>query len=536
MTPALGLIAQSGWRGYYLLVPRRLWNAGDRCSSTWERMAMKQLLFSRYSGPLVALGSLVAVACLACSWYINRLQSDLAQTVHQDAAGMEAADDLQLQLRHLRVHALVLVADATEARREVVRADLARVDAALLAIHRTASTLEDARLAEKIERDYLRYKEELGLDRLPPSGGLMSDLTRWSDAHHMSDLLVPCRELADRQHERMKASLERSEAQTVWAGRVLLCLGLAGVLGGLLSGYATARTLTRQVAQLSIRVQAVQAHLDQDVGAMTVQEPPHFGDLDEQLDRVVERVRAVCQRLQDQERELLRAEQLAAVGQLAAGVAHEVRNPLTGVKLLLQAAVRAQHPTPLTADRLHLLLQEIARIERTVQGLMDFAQPPRPDRRPHDLQEVVRVAMEVARSRADMNAVAVRIEPAREPLTVAIDRDQLLSLLTNLLFNAIDAAPAGGEVFVSASVGPGGKIQLVVADTGPGIDQAVAGRLFAPFVTTKAGGTGLGLTVAQKVAREHGGTLTASDQAGGGACFTLTLPAVEESHAQAPGR
>jgi two-component system, NtrC family, sensor histidine kinase HydH len=497
---------------------------------------MRQFLFSRYSGPLVAFGALVAVACLSCSWYINRLQADLAKAVRQDVSGMEAADELQLQLRHLRVHSLVLVADASDARWEVVRADLARVDAALAATHRTASTPEDARLADKIERDYLRYRDDLGLERLPPSGGSMRDLARWSDLHHMSDLLVPCRELADRQHERMKASLERSEVQTVWAGRVLLGLGLAGVLGGLLSGYATARTLTRQVAQLSVRVQAVQAHLDQDVGAMTVQGPPHFGDLDEQLDRVVERVSAVCRRLQEQERELLRAEQLAAVGQLAAGVAHEVRNPLTGVKLLLQAAVRPRKPTPLTPDRLHLLLQEVARIERTVQGLMDFAQTPPPDRRPHDLREVVRAAMEVAQSRAEMKAVAVRLESASEPLPAAIDRDQLLSLLTNLLFNAIDAAPAGGEVFLSTAAGPGGMIQVIVTDTGPGVDQAVAGRLFTPFVTTKAGGTGLGLTVARKVAGEHGGTLTASDRPGGGACFTLTLPAAEKSHAEAPGR
>jgi signal transduction histidine kinase len=79
-------------------------------------------------------------------------------------------------------------------------------------------------------------------------------------------------------------------------------------------------------------------------------------------------------------------------------------------------------------------------------------------------------------------------------------------------------------------------IQVVVTDTGPGIDESVAGRLFTPFVTTKPAGTGLGLTVARRIAREHGGTLDAADRPGGGACFTLTLPAAEEAHAEAPGR
>ena len=114
---------------------------------------------------------------------------------------------------------------------------------------------------------------------------------------------------------------------------------------------------------------------------MTVEQVGHFGDLDDQLNQVVSRVQEVCRRLQEQERDLLRAEQLAAVGQLAAGIAHEIRNPLTVVKLLLQAAARPQSPTVLTPERLNLLLQEVGRIERTVQGLMDFARTAPPDRR-----------------------------------------------------------------------------------------------------------------------------------------------------------
>ncbi|HEX4610790.1 MAG TPA: histidine kinase dimerization/phospho-acceptor domain-containing protein, partial [Urbifossiella sp.] len=342
--------------------------------------------FVRHAWPLVALGGLVAVACLASTWYINRLQADLARAVRYDAVGMEAAVELQVQLRHLRVHSLVLVADPSAARRDVVRADQDRVGRAIAVLREVATGPDDTRLVAAVERDYARYSEGLGLDHLPPPTGPMGDVARWSDDHHMADLLVPCRELADRQRDRMNAGLARTEAQTAWAGRVLVGLGLAGVLAGLLSGYATARRLYLRVARLSVRVRAVQAHLDQDVGAMTVERPGHLGELDDQLDRVVGRVKEVCEKVQEQERDLLRAEQLAAVGQLAAGVAHEIRNPLTGVKLLLQAAARPQAPTPLTPDRLDVLLQEVARIERTVQGLMDFARTPPPDRRRLDLR------------------------------------------------------------------------------------------------------------------------------------------------------
>jgi signal transduction histidine kinase len=497
---------------------------------------MKRLPFTIYSGPLVALGFLVAIACLAGSLHINHLQANLARAVRHDAAGMEAAVDLQVQLRHLRVHSLVLFSDPTEDRWQVVRGDLERVGEALADVRKTASTPEDAELARQIAQDYKRYEDNLNLAAIPPATESRSEVARWSDLHHMRDILLPCRELADRQQERMEQSLERSEVQTAWAGRVLFGLGFAGVLAGILSGYATARAMTRRVAQLSIRVQAVQARLDQEVGALTVQAPPSAGDLDEQLDRVVEHVSAACQRLQEQERDLLRAEQLAAVGQLAAGVAHEVRNPLTGVKTLLQAAVRPQNPTPLTAERLHLLLQEVARIERTVQGLVDFAHAPPPDRRTQEIGPILLAAFQVAQSRAELKSVALELHQAAEPLRSAIDHDQLLSVLTNLLFNAIEATPASGEVCLSAERLGEQSIRIVVSDNGPGIDPAVADKLFTPFATTKPTGTGLGLTIARKVAREHGGELTVANGPAGGACFTLTLPAAEEMHAEAVGR
>src|SRR5262249_13145885 len=301
---------------------------------------MRQFLLGRYARPFVTLGGLVAVACLASIWYINRLQSDMARTVRHDVAQMEAADELQLRLRQLRFHSLMAAADPSESRRKLVDDDRQQVAAALAAARRECDTEGGLQLLTTIEHGYREYEAGLAADLVTgPAGRTADKLIRWADAHPVRGLLVPCRELEDRQRDQMNQSLKRSEAQTTWAGRVLLGLGLTGALGGLLSGYATARGLTRRAARLSVRVQAVQAQLDQEVGAMTIEaiQPP--GDLDAQLDRVVGRVKEVCRRLQEQERDLLRAEQLAAVGHLAAGVAHEIRNPLTGIKFLIEGAL-----------------------------------------------------------------------------------------------------------------------------------------------------------------------------------------------------
>lgn len=495
---------------------------------------MNRLLIGRFSWPLVTLGALLAVACLASTRYINRLQSDLARAVRHDVARMDAADELQVQLRHLRFHALVYAADPSDSRRALIQSDFAGLASALDTIRRDVPS-EDAELLRTVEHDYTAYKERVGPGGFPTHVPNVAELVRWSDARPMRELLAQCRELSDRQRVRMDASLEQSEAQTAWAGRVLLALGIVGAFGGILSGYATARGLNRRAAQLSVRVQAVQAQLDQEVGAMTVELPQHFDDLDAQLDRVVGRVKEVCQRLQEQERDLLRAEQLAAVGQLAAGVAHEIRNPLTGIKFLVEGALRPRNSTQLCIEDLQLVRHEIVRIERTIQGLLDFARTPPPNRHRQDLRDLVAEAAGVARGRAEAKPVTLRVQGHQDPIPAAVDHDQMISLFTNLLFNAIDAAPPGGEVGIQ--IVPGTSCILVeVTDTGPGIDPTFTNRLFTPFVTTKPTGTGLGLTIARQVAKDHGGTLTATNRPAGGACFTLTLPGWEESDVEAARR
>jgi signal transduction histidine kinase len=122
------------------------------------------------------------------------------------------------------------------------------------------------------------------------------------------------------------------------------------------------------------------------------------------------------------------------------------------------------------------------------------------------------------------------------PLVARIDPDQFASLLSNLLINALDATPPGGRVRVEGGATPDRRLRVSVSDSGPGIPPELADTLFTPFATTKPAGTGLGLAVARRVAEDHGGTLTAANRPGGGACFTVTLPAAEAADAQAPGR
>lgn len=226
------------------------------------------------------------------------------------------------------------------------------------------------------------------------------------------------------------------------------------------------------------------------------------------------------------ERYLQRAEQMMALGQVAAGVAHELRNPLTAVKGLIQLNLRRAVARGLPAADLAVIEHEIRRMERTLQTFLDFARPPRPDRRRLSLCEVVERVFAVVRGRAKKQNVELRMHQPETPVQVEADRDQLQQLLLNLVLNALDAMPEGGCVEIDLREPRDGHVELSVHDTGPGIAAHILPKVFETFVSSKETGVGLGLPVSRRIAEDHGGSLGAYNLPGHGACFLLRLPAL----------
>src|SRR5207245_3306859 len=171
----------------------------------------------------------------------------------------------------------------------------------------------------------------------------------------------------------MDETVRESDEVSRQARLVMLLLGVGGPIGGILCGYGIARGLSRSIYRLSVRVQDITQRLDQDVASVSVAADGDIATLDRQLQHVVGRVEEVAERVQRHQREMLRAEQLSAVGQLAASVAHEVRNPLTSVKLLVDAARRDPEQKPLTKEDLDVIHEEVVRMEKTVQSFLHFA-------------------------------------------------------------------------------------------------------------------------------------------------------------------
>lgn len=225
-----------------------------------------------------------------------------------------------------------------------------------------------------------------------------------------------------------------------------------------------------------------------------------------------------------------RQEKLASLGVLAAGVAHEIRNPLTAIKARLftqQKRLPAQSPAAEDAAIIH---SEINRLERIVRGFLEFARPAEPSPANLSVRNLLSEVVQILGPGAENDDITLLIQPGSD-LQVRADPAQLKQVLINLVRNGIDAAGPGGRIRLLAGVterrlaGTHSPVAVIeVSDNGHGIAPEAQGRLFDPFFTTKADGTGLGLAIAARIIEKHGGLLEYQTQPGTGTTFAILLP------------
>ncbi|MBI5068468.1 MAG: two-component sensor histidine kinase [Deltaproteobacteria bacterium] len=255
------------------------------------------------------------------------------------------------------------------------------------------------------------------------------------------------------------------------------------------------------------------------------------GALDEERARLAAKVAELTasnRALAEARESLLRSEKLATVGRLAAGLAHEVGNPLGAVAGYAELARKRVPPgaDPELGDALERIAAAAARIDRTVRDLLDFARPAVPAILPIDLAPALEAALRLARVQARMKRVEVAQALAPGLPRVLADEHQLAQVFLNLLLNAGDAMGGEGQVRIAARA-EGGQVVVELADTGPGIAAEDLPRIFDPFFTTKdpGKGTGLGLAISHRILEALGGEIAACNRPGGGALFTVRLRA-----------
>src|SRR4051812_12466193 len=388
---------------------------------------------------------------------------------HQQSASVRVLDEAIASRRIAGdlLNALDDLAALPVDRRDEVGALHGRILSLLAKARRGVDKSEEARLVGRLEDSFDRY---LRRGAQAASGPAPAAAGREALRTLEAEVVPSCREL-----ERFNAAeIERSEVilhrMVTWMTWGLAGVGTIGSLAGLLMGYGVARGLGRSV---------------------------------------------------------LRAEALAEVGQIAAGMAHELRNPLTAIKMLVQTNREEAEARGLPAEDLNVIEQEILRMEGRLNVFIDFARPPKPERRRVDLKAVVGETLALVGGRARKQRVTLVFRPPETPVEVEADGEQIRQLLVNLALNALDVMPRGGTLEIELRPPNDHHAELAVLDTGPGISKGHLLRLYEPFFTSKETGLGLGLVVSQRIARDHGGSLRAANRPQGGACFVLRLPTTQ---------
>ena len=227
----------------------------------------------------------------------------------------------------------------------------------------------------------------------------------------------------------------------------------------------------------------------------------------------------------------LRSQKLASLGRLAAGVAHEIRTPLTSLKLFLDSVESDVPISPEHTEDFQVAMDQIKRMEATINRFLDFARPQEPVFRSVEVGELVENALLVVRPRARQQETEIRLRISPDLPSITGDRKQLEEVILNLMVNALEAMSRGGALRIAAETDTlprGGahhpSVRIDIEDTGPGIPEASTARIFDPFFTTKATGTGLGLSIVFSTIRRHGGEIKFRSRLGEGTSFSVFIP------------
>ena len=469
--------------------------------------------------PLVALSLALAVLSGFAAVGLVREQRDAAADLRTDVEQHRSVAELE----ECFIELIALVKDRVRK---------------VSAIHERADSLlldAEGRLNAPADRDQLAridaaFHQHLGVwDALPDDEEPIADAVVSQLVNSMErELVRPSHDLEVACSLRLQQSADQHSQllrRTTWG--LVLVGGLCGV-AGLVFGFGVSQGVSRSIRRLQVQVRDAAGKLDPSTSEIVLTGDGNVVALHDEMDSLSARIERFVAMLQQRDREVLRAEQLAALGQLAAGVAHEVRNPLTSIKLLVQAELESRSPGGMAPEDLKVIVSEVLRMERSLQSFLDYARPPNPQRQQVDLETVVQNVMGLVRVRAERQRVEMQLVSPVTGVPISADVNQMQQVVLNLALNALDAMPQGGRLTFTTNR-RGDLAELTVSDTGTGISEDMQERLFQPFATNKETGLGLGLVITQRILEAHGGRVSVENAPLGGAVFQVRLPVGEKT-------
>ncbi len=488
------------------------------------------LMFSslvfRMTAPLLAVSLVLLILGAFTAWWVHITQQQAVELNQQSIKASDFSHTTENGLLELQTSLHKYEANPNSATLKDATLASKKIEDALKP--KQTDSIDDQSHLPKLREQYDQFKEIFN----EISSSTINDSTLPELLSRAQLKITELTETANAQSEDHKHDLEsQSHRNQVNADRVslaLLLLMTCGAIGGLMAGVAVARSVNRSIVELSIPVHAATGALNEVVGPLKFSSNANLATIREALDEVANRVGETVQRLQVSQQRIMRSEQMTAIGQLAAGLAHEIRNPLTAMRSLVQMARQSGGASALDDQDVEILGVEIERLNELVQTFLDFARPPKLSRKIVDLGAIVQRTVQLTKSRVDRQGINIKLDLPELQSELSADPQQLQQVMLNLVINAVESQPSGGQIEIRLRESPATEtsrtVEIQVSDHGTGIPPEMLDRIFDPFFSTKDAGTGIGLAICQRIIEDHSGTITAQNRAEGGAVFIVRLP------------
>ena len=324
-------------------------------------------------------------------------------------------------------------------------------------------------------------------------------------------------------------SMEEMRAEEQKTRLMLILIGCSGLLIGVGGAALLARRITKPLDKLvDGTVKISKGDFSQ---AIDIQSQDEIGDLAKSFNEMSQQLQLTRKRMEAANKRLIQAEKLASIGRISASIAHEIRNPLTSVKLNIQKVMESEDLDKLDKEHLDISQEGIGHIENFIKELLNFTRVSELQLNYFSVEQIVDESIKMIKDTLKLKGVELTKEIQDKLPQVLVDGDKIRQVILNILHNACEAFENGGKITIVLSLlrgRRGRKVRIRICDNGPGIEKKDRENIFEPFYTTKSTGIGLGLANARKIIVQHKGSIHLGEIDRSGACFDILIPCEEE--------
>jgi len=474
-----------------------------------------------------SMSVLLVILGAVAIFFTDRMLSKTQNILKDNVSSLKAAEELEIALMDMKGLAANYLLDGERRWLEIFN-EKEQIFRRWFKVARTQAHTENENTilssADVLFQKYLRHHQSLVLlhqqgdfqaARIKLAGPLRDTFT---------EIYEKCENYLFINEKIMYQTSRQMERENRIVNVVIACFAVGSVVLGLSFGMVIARSITKPLYRLIVKVKGVAE--DHVLEELDISGDTEFEKLDKHVKILIDKIHQTNKDLRHSRQMLIHSEKLALLGSIAAGLAHEIRNPLTSIKMLIYSLLDKESNNTKEAKDFNVILQQVIRMEAFLQNFLDFARPPEPVFKQIKVQETLEQALHLMSPQLQQSHIRLRTKWNASDPSIHADSDQMKQVIMNLTLNSIQAMTQGGLLSIETRItnDPDRRMQIQISDTGPGVPEELLPVIFNPFTTTKKNGTGLGLAITHQIIKNHGGSVRVENIKPHGARFIIQLP------------